>query len=94
MKYLIPQLDSSLFDWLTWRSGTIHDLEIKACRYDLITSNQGKEQLRKYAIGFCYGENLPCRPKLKEIAVMFFKNDLYFWFHLRENEFMKVFKNV
>lgn len=93
MKYIIPQLDSSLFDWLTWRNGTIHDLGIQACRYELIISENGKEQLRKYAVGFCYGENLPCRPK-QEMAVMFFKNDLYFWFHLRKNEFEKVFNNV
>lgn len=92
-KYLIPQLDSSLFDWLSWRSGIIHDLGIKACREELITSTHGKESLRKYAIGFCYGENLPCRPK-PEIAVMFEKDNLIFWFHLRQNEFELVFKWV
>jgi hypothetical protein len=90
-KYTIPYFDSSLFDWITWRSGSIHDLGIVACREVLITSPHGKEQLRKYAIGFCFGENLPCRPK-HEMAVMFEKNDITFWFHLRLNEFNEVFK--
>lgn len=92
-KYSIPQLDSSLFDWLAWRNGTIHDLGIQSCREQLITSQHGKEQLRKYAIGFCFGHNLPCRPK-DEIAVMFLKDDLYFWFHLREKEFQEVFRQI
>lgn len=88
---VIPQLDSTLFDWLTWRGGSIHDLEITACRYSIITSPDGKRKLRQYAIGWCYGENLGCRPKSKEIAIMFEKDGEKFWFHLRQSEFYEVF---
>jgi hypothetical protein len=88
--YTIPKLDSTLFNWLTWRSGSIHDLDIQACRYAIITSPDGKRKLREFAIGWCNGQNLMCRPK-NEIAVMFEKNDTYFWFHMRKKEFEEVF---
>jgi hypothetical protein len=87
----IPKLDSTLFDWSTWRSGSIHDLDIIACRYAIITSPDGKRKLREYVIGWCYGENLNCRPKINQIAVMFEKNGIKFWFHLRQIEFYEVF---
>ncbi len=84
------QLDSSLFTWLNWRAGSIHDLGL-SCRYfDIIT--RGKELLKKYAVGWCYGENLPCRPKENEIALMVFKDGEQFWFHIRNKEFNEVFK--
>lgn len=91
MQTIIPKIDSTLFDWLTWRNGSIHDLDIIACRYTLITSWHGKQQLRRYAVGWCYGENLMCRPKQGENAVMFEKDGLRFWFHLRRKEFEEVF---
>ena len=90
-KFIIPKLNSTLFDWSTWRSGSIHDLDIQRCRYALITSSHGKSQLHKYTIGWCYGENLMCRPKHNEIAIMIEKDDRRFWFHLRSIEFVEVF---
>ena len=88
---IIPKLDSTLFGWQEWRAGTVHDLDIQACRYQLLTSIDGKIKLQKYAVGWCYGYNLKCRSKVNEIAIMFWKNDTYFWFHLRLQEFIKVF---
>ena len=84
------QLDSTLFTWLNWRADSIHSLGLR-CRYKDITSERGKKILRKYVIGWCRGESLLCRPKEKEIAVMYFKDDVEFWFHIRRNEFNKVF---
>ena len=89
--YSIPKINSSLFDWSTWRRGSVHDLDIAACRYELLTSSYGKGQLRKYAIGYCHGESLPCRPKINEMAVMCQKEDIVFWFHLRDKEFETIF---
>jgi hypothetical protein len=89
--YMIPKLDSTLFDWRRWRAGDVHDLDIQATRYALLTSIDGKRKLKEYAIGWCLGENLRCRPKL-EIAVMFEKNDVQFWFHMRMQEFEEVFR--
>lgn len=87
---IIPKLDSSLFTWLNWKAGSIHDLDLK-CRYSDITSTRGKLILKLYGVGWCYGENLPCRPKQNEIALMCFKGEVEFWFHLRRQEFIEVF---
>ena len=46
--------------------------------------------LRKYAIGYCPADDFICRPS-KEIAVMFSINDVIGWFHLREEEFERIF---
>ncbi len=88
---MIPKLDSTSFTWQIWRAGSIHDFNIP-CRYEMLTSGYGKMILNKYAIGWCYGENLMCRPKKNHIAIMFEKDDVRFWFHLRRNEFEEIFK--
>ena len=87
---MLTKLDSSLFDFSTWRTNSIHLLGV-LCRYADITSERGKRILRRYAIGYCKGENLPCRPKSNEIALMCVKDRSKFWFHLRNDEFQKVF---
>jgi hypothetical protein len=68
METYLPKLDSSNFIWLNWRAGSIRDLGVP-CRYISIV-NEGKYILRKYAIGWCYGENLMCRPKENHIPVV------------------------
>lgn len=87
----LPRMDSSEFTWTKWRAGSIKDLNIP-CRWSEITSEQGKKSIRKYAVGWAYGENLMCRTKENEIATMFFKDGEYFWFHIRMNEFYEIFK--
>ncbi len=87
----LRKLDYSLFTWLNWKAGSIHDLGVQ-CRYYDITSERGKEILKKHAVGYCRGENLPCRPKENEIALMCFKDGEHFWFHIRKKEFDEVFK--
>lgn len=87
---IIPKLDSTQFTWQKWRAGSIHDFNIP-CRYIALTSGYSKMLLRKHAIGWCYGENLPCRPKTNHIAIMFEKDNIEFWFHLRKNEFEEIF---
>lgn len=87
----LKKLDASLFTWSNWKAGSIHDLGLQ-CRYFSITSLRGKEILKKYAIGFCKGENLLCRPKKNEIALMCFFEKEHFWFHLRKKEFTEVFR--
>lgn len=78
------------FDWITWTGCTIHDFDIP-CRYESIIANS--HILKKYAIGWCPGEEIICRPKVNEIAVMFLVKDREFWFHLRKNEFNEIFIN-
>ena len=90
-KINLLKIDSSYFDWLLWSSGSIKDFGIPS-RYECITAIENKNILKEYAIGWTYGENLLCRPKEKHVAVMFEKEDKRFWFHIRNNEFVKIFQ--
>lgn len=85
---MIEKIDSTLFDWISWRSGSPLDFFVP-CRESALV--EIRPILRRYAIGYCIGENLLCRPKLNHKAVMFFKNDLHFWFHLTNREFERIF---
>ena len=87
---MLPKIDSSYFTWLEWRAYSIQELGV-FCRYADITSARGKAILRKYAVGLCRGENLICRPKVEQMALMCFKDGEHFWFHLRKKEFEEVF---
>ena len=88
---MISQMDPSNFDWLSWRNGDIwHEFRIP-CRTAALVSN--RLTLQKYAIGWCKGENLVCRPKEGHIAIMFFKDEKQFWFHLRDQEFQQIFQD-
>jgi len=86
----IPELGSCHFIFSKWRSLSAQSFEIQRRYFDIV-SPKGKRVLRKYAIGYSNAENVPCKPKIGEIAVMFFRDGEYFWFHLRKNEFKEVF---
>ncbi|MFA6355405.1 MAG: hypothetical protein WCW65_03200 [Candidatus Paceibacterota bacterium] len=86
---LIDYLDEQLFDASKWRSGTPQDLGL-ICRSDILISN--KITLREYAVGYCDADKLICRPKVNNKAIMFYKNGVYFWFHITNYEFNKIFK--
>lgn len=72
------------FDWLTWCGGGLSNLGL-ATRYNIIKDNI--HIIRKYAIGYLEAEHCVCRPKENYIAVMFLKDEEYFWTHLRKEEF-------
>jgi len=86
----LPKLDSTEFTWNRWRSGSVHDLDIQ-CRYEELISVKSKIKIKEYAVGWAFSESLMCRPKEKAIAVMFYKDGEYFWFHLNQNEFYEIF---
>ena len=87
---MIERLNSSLFDWLTWRNGTILDLlGIHQRKHNLIAN---RHTIRKHAVGWAKAENIPCRPKANCIAVMFVVRDIKFWTHLTREEFDCIFK--
>ncbi len=87
----LPRLDSSYFDWNKWSAVNLYSFGIPF-KYENLTSQESREILNAYAIGWTYGENLSCRPKENNIAVMFEKDNNQFWFHLRNNEFIEIFK--
>lgn len=87
----LPRINPVHFTSELWRSGSIMDLDL-ASRYYAITSFRGRSILKKYSVGWCKGESLAVRPKEGHIALMCHKNQEHFWFHLRNNEFIEVFR--
>lgn len=87
---MIEELNSSLFDWLTWRNGTILELLNIPQRKLEMTAN--KQMLLKHAVGWAKGESIPCRPKANTKAVMFLVDDREFWTHFNLDEFDNIFK--
>jgi len=89
----IEHFNEQSFDWLTWRSGSIiNNLRIPH-RTELIVLN--KNIIRKYAIGWCKADNIPCRPKVNHIAVMFNNDNINnWWTHLTIKEFKLCFPEL
>lgn len=85
------RLDSSLFDWITWRSGSIWN--IFKIRHRAVALLENKKLIRKYAIGYCNASQIPCRPKANHVAVMFDTGEGYTWWtHFKNYEFNTIFK--
>lgn len=86
-------MNGQCFDWLAWRNGSILEMFNIPHRELSIVAN--KDIIRKYAIGYCEAENIPCRPKIGYIAVMFntggFDN---WWTHLTIKEFNLCFQEL
>lgn len=83
------------FDWLSWRNGSILSVLGVKHRYGPICMN--KELIRGFAIGYCRADNIPCRPKLGWLAVMFDtkeQNYNFWWTHFTEREFKACFPEV
>lgn len=89
-KFIIPKMIADNFDWSRWRKGLVIWREIGiACRKTNIVEN--KYILRHHAIGYLLGENLLCRSKEQEYAVMFLIDNDFCWTHFRKDEFIDVF---
>lgn len=86
----VPKLDSTLFTWDIWSAGSIHDFGIEHFRYNNLKEHKNK--LLNGIKGYCFGEELSCRPKENEVALMYEKDDgTLFWFHIRNSEFYEIF---
>lgn len=89
----IEHYNEQSFDWLTWRNGSLINTLRIPHRTEIIVLN--KEVIRKYAMGWCRADNLPCRPKIGHIAVMFNNNCLdNWWTHLTIKEFKTCFPEL
>jgi len=86
---MLPQLPEDSFDWQRWRRTDIFGMFGCACRSEDLF--RVKQQINKYAVGYCLGEKLRCRPKQDHKAVMFLFNDEFCWFHLTNHEFNSIF---
>lgn len=80
----LPKLDPSLFDWQTWRAGSLADLGFFSRRWSI---KESAGLLRRHAVGYCEASQLQCRPKLGCMAVMFDNDGRRFWTHLTLEEF-------
>jgi hypothetical protein len=87
---MLERLDSSLFDWLTWSAGSISEMFNVRPREECLVAKG--DTLRKYAIGWAPAEQIPCRPKIDCIAVMFLTDDRVWWTHLTNREFERIFE--
>lgn len=89
----MEHLNEQSFDWLTWRNGSIVSVLHIQHRTQLFLDN--RHIIRNYVIGYCKADNLPCRPKVNHIAVMFNTGELYnWWTHLRRVEFEQIFPEI
>jgi len=88
---MLEKMHGTSFDFTTWKTGSLIDLGISSRFEDIVNK---KELIKKYAIGYCSGEEVICRPKRKTIAVMFLKDNNIFWQHLTEEEFNLIFKSM
>ena len=86
----IPQLDETLFTFERWSAGSIHDFGIEHFRYDNL--QKYKNVLLSNLVGYCFAENLSCRPKENHVALMYEKDNDFMWFHIRNNEFIEIIK--
>jgi hypothetical protein len=84
----LPQLDPLLFDWSTWRAGSIEQVFKVPHRIQFLYGIA--DTLRKHAVGWTYGDQLVCRPKTGFVAVMFWVDDTHFWTHLTCAEFKRI----
>lgn len=81
---MLEKLDSTLFDWQTWRAGTLMDLGVHTREIDIL---EKISILRKHALGYCDPETTPCRPKPYWAVMFWLPNGERFWTHLRAVEF-------
>lgn len=86
---MLEKMHGTSFDWLSWRGEGVIRLGVIQ-REEIIISNA--KIIKKYAIGYCLGEEVICRPKTNTIAVMFLKDNELFWTHLTKKEFNIIFQ--
>jgi len=86
---MLRRIDGSCFDFLTWHGGSLFGILGIIQREPSILQSRGV--IKKFAIGYCSGSAVVCRPKVNTVAVMFSKDDELFWTHLTSYEFKEIF---
>ncbi|MFA5377883.1 MAG: radical SAM protein [Dehalococcoidia bacterium] len=87
----LDKLPADSFSLSRWRNGTenIKSL-VGSWRYSNIVS--GAKKIREIAAGWIYADELVCRPKSENIALMFKIQDELGWIHLRSNELWEIYR--
>lgn len=90
---VMERFNGQYFNWLSWRSGSILSVFKIPHRYYAISANA--DVIRRFAIGWCNAQNMPCMPKNGYIAVMFNTGGLEdWWTHLTIKEFNVCFPEL
>ena len=89
---MIERLYPERFTHALWAAGSLATFGLET-RYSSIAQNRGL--IRRHAIGYYPGPELPIRPKPNCMAVMFWtdKEDS-FWTHLTDSEFAICFQEI
>lgn len=85
----VDRLSEDSFTWELWNSGSVHDFGIKHFRFENL--EQHKNKFVKGLLGYCFSDNIKCRPKKNHTALLYEINGNRFWFHIRNNEFIELF---
>jgi molybdenum cofactor biosynthesis enzyme MoaA len=85
----LKKINSSLFTREKWNAGSVHSLGIEHFRFENLKDHS--EQIKKFAYGWCFAEDISFRPKENHVAIMCQFEEKEFWFHIRNNEFFELF---
>lgn len=88
-KAAIPIIDAQLFTKYTWEGAHISTIFGVPMRTDQLIESKGK--IKPFAIGWCKGEDLLIKRKENQKAVMFEKDNVIWWNHLTNDEFLAIF---
>jgi len=83
-KYIIEKLPSYKFNKDKWENDYM-------VMFDAGSTTQTRAAIRKYATGYCFGDEVPHRPHLNTVAVMFEKYGKEMWFHFPFDDFEIIF---
>lgn len=88
----IEHFNEQSFNWVTWRGGSISEIFGIRHRFEPIYRN--RDLIKEYAIGWCKSDNIPCRPKVGYISVMFETDFRRWWTHFTVKEFLACFPDI
>lgn len=86
---VVNKIGSDGFTWDSWSAGSIHDFGIDHFRFDNCATY--KDTVSRGLVGYCFAEELQCRPKTNNVALMYEVDGVSFWFHVRNDEFYEMF---
>jgi len=86
----MDRLGVDSFSWSRWRKCDIFSKFNFACRKSSII--RMRNIIKRYAVGYIKADELRCRCKYGEYAVMFLVDGEFQWCHLKKDEFKIIFK--
>ena len=88
MHHDFKRIPAVQFTYDLWRASSLTELGIKQREWSVKTY---RNYIKDMAVGYVEAEKLHIRPKKNCIAVMFFYNNIHFWTHLTNKEFIICF---